>query len=46
MEKFSTAVDAAIAANPDSLDALKATADPIFKTCKGCHEDYRVEKED
>ena len=46
MEKFDTAVDAAIAANPDSLDALKATADPVFKACKGCHEGYRVEKED
>ena len=46
MEKFDTAVDAAIAANPDSLDALKATANPVFKTCKGCHEGYRVEKED
>jgi len=46
MEKFDTAVDAAIAANPDSLDALKATASPVFKTCKGCHEGYRVEKED
>ena len=46
MEKFSMAVDAAIAANPDSLDALKAAAGPVFKTCKGCHEGYRVEKED
>lgn len=46
MEKFSTAVDAAIAANPDSLDALKAAANPVFKACKGCHEGYRVEEED
>ena len=46
MGDFSTAVDAAIAANPDSLDALKAAAGPVFKTCKGCHEGYRVEKED
>ena len=46
LEKFSTAVDAAIAANPDNLDALKAAAGPVFKTCKGCHEGYRVEKED
>ena len=46
MEKFDTAVDAAIAANPDSLDALKAAAGPVFQTCKGCHESYRVEKED
>jgi len=46
MEKFNVAVDAAIAANPDSLDALKAAAGPVFKSCKGCHEGYRVEKED
>ncbi len=42
---FATAVDAAIAANPDNLDGLKAAAGPVFKTCKGCHEGYRVEKD-
>lgn len=46
MADFGTAVDAAIAANPDSLEALKGAAGPVFKTCKGCHEGYRVEKED
>ena len=45
MADFNTQVDAAIAANPDSLDALKAVAGPVFKTCKNCHEGYRVEKE-
>lgn len=45
MEEFNTAVDAAIAANPDTLEALKASAGPVFKTCKSCHEDYRVEKD-
>jgi len=39
-------VDAAIAAKPDSLEALNAAAGPVFKTCKGCHEGYRVEKKD
>ena len=43
---FNTAVDAAIAAKPDSVDALKAAAGPVFKACKGCHDGYRVEKED
>jgi len=43
---FNTAVDAAIAAKPDSLEALNAAAGPVFKTCKGCHEGYRVEKKD
>ena len=46
LENFNTQVDAAIAANPDSLDALKAAAGPVFKACKGCHEGYRVEEED
>lgn len=46
MADFNTAVDAAIAAKPDSLDALKAAAGPVFKTCKGCHDGFRVEKED
>ena len=46
MENFNTQVDAAIAANPDSLDALKAAAGPVFKACKACHEGYRVEEED
>lgn len=45
MADFGSAVDAAIAAKPDSLEALDAAAGPVFKTCKGCHEDYRVEKE-
>lgn len=46
MVEFNTRVDAAIAANPDSLEALGAAASPVFKSCKGCHEGYRVEKED
>lgn len=45
MADFNTQVDAAIAASPDSLEALKGAAGPVFKTCKGCHEGYRVEKE-
>ena len=46
MAVFSTEVDAAIAANPESLDALKAAAGPVFKACKGCHDGHRVEKSD
>jgi cytochrome c556 len=41
---FGTSVDAAIAAKPDSVEALNTAAGPVFKTCKGCHEGYRVEK--
>jgi cytochrome c556 len=46
LESFNTQVDAAIAANPDSLEALNAAAGPVFKACKACHEEYRVEEED
>jgi len=46
MADFATQVDAAISANPASLEALKGAAGPVFKACKGCHEGYRVEKED
>lgn len=45
MQVFNTKVDEAIAASPDSLEALKAAAGPIFKSCKGCHDGYRVEKD-
>ena len=45
LAKFAEAVDAAIAAQPRDLEALNAAAGPVFKTCKGCHEDYRVEDE-
>ena len=46
MADFGKKVDAAIAANPESLEALGEAAGPIFKSCKACHEGYRVEKED
>jgi cytochrome c556 len=44
MADFASAVEAAIAVNPNSLDALKPVAGAVFKACKGCHEGYRVEK--
>jgi cytochrome c556 len=43
---FGKAVDAAIEANPQDLAALEAAAGPVFKECKACHKDYRVEDED
>jgi cytochrome c556 len=39
------AVDAAIAAAPQTLDEAQPTVGPIFKTCKNCHDGYRIEKE-
>jgi len=46
LARFGEAVDAAIKAAPQDLEALKAAAGPVFKECKGCHEEYRVEDED
>jgi cytochrome c556 len=45
LAKWSDAVDAAIAANPQTLEETKPVAGPIFNACKGCHDDYRIEDE-
>ncbi len=45
LKKFSDAANAAVAANPQTLEELNAAAGPVFKTCKSCHEGYRVEEE-
>ncbi len=42
---WADAVDAAIAANPQTLDEAKPVAGEIFNACKGCHDDYRIENE-
>jgi len=41
MADFASALDAAVAANPQDLDALKPVAQDVFANCKACHEDYR-----
>ena len=40
---FAEKANAAVAANPQSLDELKPAAGGVFKTCKSCHESYRVD---
>ena len=42
---WSEAIDAAIAVNPQDLESLQAAAGPVFKKCKACHEDYRLEED-
>jgi cytochrome c556 len=42
---WSDAVDAAIAANPQTLEETKPVAGDVFNTCKGCHDNYRIEDE-
>lgn len=43
LANFVDAAGAAVAANPQDLEALKAAAGPVFKVCKSCHETYRIE---
>jgi len=43
---FTDAVNSAIEDNPQDLEVLKTATGPVFKACKACHEDYRVEDED
>ena len=43
---FTDAVNSAIEDNPQDLEVLKTATGPVFKACKSCHEDYRVEDED
>lgn len=45
LQGWAEAVDAAIAADPQNLESLQAAAGPVFKKCKACHEEYRVEEE-
>lgn len=45
LAEWREAVDAAIAANPDSLEAAKPVAGKVFNTCKNCHDSYRIEDE-
>lgn len=42
---WADAVDAAIAANPQTLEQTKPVAGDIFESCKGCHDTYRIEDE-
>ena len=46
LSKWRAATATAIEANPGSLDEARASVGPIFKSCKGCHDSYRIEDED
>ncbi len=45
LAQWTDAVDAAIAASPQSLDAAKPVAGEVFNACKNCHDTYRIEDE-
>ncbi|MGI9233979.1 MAG: c-type cytochrome [Woeseiaceae bacterium] len=40
---FREAVETAKAADLNTLDAAKPAVGPVFQTCKGCHDSYRIE---
>ncbi|MDH3351768.1 MAG: cytochrome c, partial [Gammaproteobacteria bacterium] len=43
LARWQTAVADAIAAQPDTLDAARPVAEPVFQACKACHESYRID---
>jgi cytochrome c556 len=44
--KFAAAVEQAVAGDPQSAEALKPLLGGITKTCKACHEKYRLQDEE
>jgi cytochrome c556 len=42
--KFEGDIDAAAATNPDSLETFKTAFGGVAQNCKGCHEEFRVDK--
>lgn len=45
LQKWRDAATAAIDADPQTLEDAKPVIGPIFNTCKGCHDNYRIEDE-
>ena len=43
--KWATAVNTAIKAAPATLEEAKPVVGPVFQTCKGCHDNYRISDE-
>lgn len=45
LASFQEAADAALKTPPADLEAFKQAFGSVTKTCKGCHESYRVKKD-
>jgi cytochrome c556 len=43
IKKWQDAIAAAVDAKPQSLDAAKPVVSPVLKSCKSCHDGYRIE---
>ena len=46
LKEWQDATNAAIAANPQTLEDATASIGPVFNTCKNCHDTYRIEEEE
>ena len=46
LANWQAATATALESSPGSLDEAKKTVGPVFQTCKGCHDSYRIEDED
>ena len=44
IDKFKSDADAAVAAAPADVDALRATVGEIGGSCSGCHKAFRIDK--
>ncbi|NNU81210.1 cytochrome c [Halovulum dunhuangense] len=42
--KFDAALEAAVAAEPQDMEALAAAFGPVGQGCRSCHQNYRVER--
>lgn len=45
LQDWADAVDAAIAASPQTLEDGRPVLGPVFQACKGCHDNYRIDDE-
>jgi len=45
LAEWSDAINAAIEANPATLEEAKPVLGAVFGKCKNCHDTYRIEKE-
>ena len=45
LAKWAEATGAALAALPDTLHEAKPVLGSVMQNCKGCHDDYRIEKD-
>lgn len=43
LAEWSDAIDAAIEANPATLEEAKPVLGAVFGSCKNCHDNYRIE---